>query len=75
MPKKDFTQVAFDVVQRATGEKAAPVAKADPKAQATSAARRKSGAVGGSARAKKLTAAQRSEVAKLAASARWKKSN
>lgn len=25
MPKKDFTQVAFDVVQQATGEKPKPV--------------------------------------------------
>lgn len=25
MPKKDFTQVAFDVVQQATGEKSKPV--------------------------------------------------
>jgi len=31
MPKKDFTQVAFDVVQRATGEKATP--KPAPKKQ------------------------------------------
>ena len=38
-------------------------------------ARRKGGAKGGSARAKSLTAAQRSEIAAMAAQARWKKSD
>ena len=32
MPKKDFTQVAFDVVQQATGEKPKPKEKAPKKA-------------------------------------------
>lgn len=38
-------------------------------------ARRKAGLKGGSARAKSLTAAQRSEIAAVAAQARWKKSD
>jgi len=32
MPKKDFTQVAFDVVQQATGEKPKPVPNTKTKA-------------------------------------------
>lgn len=32
MPKKDFTQVAFDVVQQATGEK--PKTEPEPKKKA-----------------------------------------
>ena len=32
MPKKDFTQVAFDVVQQATGEKPKPASEPKKKA-------------------------------------------
>lgn len=73
-PRKDFTQIAFDVVQRATGE-APPAPEIDPKKKAAIESGRKGGKKGGAERAKKLTAAQRSEIAKLAASARWKKSD
>ena len=58
MPKKDFSQIAFDVVQRATGEAPkpapAPMKKAAPK-QA------------------RLTPEKRSEIAKKAADDRWAK--
>ena len=67
MAKKDFTQVAFAVVQRATGEVVAPA----PSKKQESA--RKAGLVGGPARAAKLTAEQRAEIAKVAATTRWKK--
>lgn len=65
--RKDFTQVAFDVVQRATGETTASV----PSKKQESG--RKGGLVGGAARASKLTSEQRSDIARLAAQARWKK--
>jgi hypothetical protein len=65
--KKDFTQIALDVVRRATGETAEQV----PTKRQTRA--RKGGLVGGAARAAKLTAEQRTEIAKVAAQARWKK--
>lgn len=40
MPKKDFSQVAFDVVQQATGEKAKP----QPKPQKEAAPKETKGA-------------------------------
>lgn len=68
--RKDFTQIAFDVVARATGE--APAAPdVDPKKKAAIESGRKGGQKGGTARAKKLTAEERSEIAKKAAEARW----
>lgn len=68
MPKKDFSQIAFDVVQRATGE----VSKPHPLSQ-RQANSRKGGLKGGASRMDSLTAAERSELAKKAAAARWKK--
>jgi hypothetical protein len=66
MPKRDFTQVALDVVRRATGEVTAPV----PGTRQESG--RKGGIVGGAARAEKLSPERRSEIAKKAAAKRWK---
>lgn len=66
-PRKDFTQTALDVVRRAAGEVAAP---APSKKQESG---RKGGLVGGAARATSMTPEQRSEIARLAAQARWKK--
>ena len=65
--RKDFTQTAMDVVRKATGEVTAPA----PSKKQESA--RKAGLVGGPARAAKLTAEQRAEIAKVAATTRWKK--
>lgn len=65
--RKDFTQVAFDVVRRATGEVVAP---APSKKQERG---RKGGLKGGTARSAALTPEQRSEIARTAAAARWKK--
>lgn len=67
-PRRDFTQVAFAIVKEATGE--APSSKLTGK----KADSRKGGLAGGKARADKLTPEERSEIARLAASARWKKS-
>ena len=66
-PRKDFAQVAFDVFQQASGE-VAPVKPT--KAQEDG---KKGGIKGGAARAKKLTAEERSEIAKKAAATRWKR--
>jgi hypothetical protein len=54
-PRKDFTQIAFSVVQRATGD-APPEPEVDPKKKAAIESGRKGGQKGGAARAKKLTA-------------------
>ena len=65
--RKDFTQIAFDVVQQVTGE-------AERKKELTGkkADSRKGGLVGGKARAEKLSSEKKSEIAKKAAKARWK---
>lgn len=65
--RNDFTQVAFGVVQQATGEATAPTPS---KKQV---AGRKGGLAGGVARATKLSPEQRSAIARDAAVARWKK--
>jgi hypothetical protein len=72
-PRKDFTQVAFGIVQQATGD-APPAPAVDPKKKAAIESGRKGGFKGGTTRAKKLTAEERSEIAKKAAEARWGKS-
>jgi hypothetical protein len=72
-PRKDFTQVAFSVVQKATGEAPAEP-EIDPKKKAAVESGRKGGVKGGAARAKKLTAEERSEIAKKAAATRWHRS-
>lgn len=66
-PRKDFTQIAFDVVQQATRETEAPEELTGKKADS-----RKGGLKGGKARAKKLTPEERSEIARKAAHARWR---
>lgn len=67
MPKKDFTQVAFDVVQQATGERPKPVTT--PRQENS----RKGGLKGGAKRMAELSDQERSELAKKAAKARWQK--
>lgn len=67
MPKRDFTQIAFDVVRRATGE--TPALELTPKQENS----RKGGLKGGAARAIKLDAEKRREIAVRAAKTRWKK--
>jgi hypothetical protein len=64
--KKDFTQVAFAVVQQATG--AAP----KPKLSARQEAGRKGGLQGGKKRMQAMTEAQRSELAAKGVAARKK---
>jgi len=68
--RRDFTQVAFNVVQQATGE-----IEPTPELTGKKADSRKGGLKGGKARAEKLTPEQRSEIAQIAAQARWKKTD
>lgn len=65
---RDPNQLAKLIAEIATGE----VEEAKATAAATKA--RKAGTKGGPARAKALSRAQRSEIASVAANARWKKS-
>lgn len=66
MPKKDFTQIALDIVKQASGE----VEKASPSPKQITA--RKGGLAGGKKRMAALTTEERSELAVKAATARWK---
>ena len=66
MPKKDLNQLAKFIVDRATGD--APVV---PELTGRAKAGKLGGLKGGNARAKKLTAQERSESARKAALARW----
>jgi hypothetical protein len=75
--KLDFTGTAASVVSQAIGADLFtgnplpdPDAGKDPKAVERG---RKGGEIGGKARAKKLTAKKRSEIAKKAAKSRWDK--
>lgn len=65
----DFVAIARRVVEQAIGEKldGSPLEAKMPN-------RARGGVKGGTARAKKLDAKQRSEIARIAAQARWTKS-
>jgi hypothetical protein len=70
MPKrssKDINETAFSIVQQVTGGDA-PKPEKNPAAVALG---RLGGMKGGAARAKALTKARRSQIAKLAAKKRW----
>ena len=68
---EDVNEIAFRVLQEAIGETPPPT---EPeKNPAAVALGRLGGRKGGKARAAKLTPEQRSEIAKKAAAARWKK--
>lgn len=66
----DLNQLAASIVEDATSDTPDPDDGKDPNAVALG---RKGGLKGGKARAAKLTAKQRSEIAKKAAAARWEK--
>jgi hypothetical protein len=72
----DFTVVARRVVEQAIGEKLDGSPLADPRAGKNPAAvalGKLGGPKGGLARAAKLTAKQRREIARKGATARWKR--
>jgi len=64
---RDVNQLAKRLVGIATGE------ESDPQETPRTKRATKAGKVGGPARAAKLTPEQRSEIARIAAQARWKK--
>lgn len=66
---RDPNQLAKLVIDAATGE--IPAVVETPKV----ARAKKAGAAGGPARARVLTPEQRADIARVAAQARWKKSN
>jgi hypothetical protein len=71
---RDFATIARNVVERAIGERldGSPLQESDKgKNAAAVALGRLGGKKGGKARAAKLSAAQRSEIAKKAAKVRW----
>ncbi|MBS0587510.1 MAG: histone H1 [Proteobacteria bacterium] len=69
-PRKDFTQHAFDVFQKAIGEVEPEKGLVGKKLDS-----QKGGLKGGKARAERLTPQERSEIARKAAAARWSKSS
>lgn len=73
---RDISQLAADIVKEATQGKPKPKPEPEPDTRDPAAVElgRKGGLKGGKARATKLTPEKRSEIAKLAAAARWKKS-
>ncbi|MBI5936457.1 MAG: histone H1 [Betaproteobacteria bacterium] len=68
--RPDLNQLAASIVAEATGE-AEPTENPKDKEKKESSV--KGGKKGGKARAEKLTPEERSEIARLAAEARWKK--
>lgn len=73
---RDLNQLAASIVSRSTDEDKRPKKEpaATEKDPAAVALGRKGGKKGGKARAENLTAEQRTEIARIAAQARWKKS-
>ena len=69
--KLDLNQLAKRIVDEATGD--APQVPLSTKNAAAVELGRLGGKKGGAARAQKLTPEQRSEIARLAATTRWKK--
>lgn len=76
-PSTDVNVTAFQILQSITGEAAETPTKKKPvkyeKNPAAVALGRLGGLKGGKARAEKLSTKKRSEIAKKAAAARWKK--
>lgn len=72
---RDFSQAAKFVVDVATGQREdrAPTPEEQGKNPAAVALGRRGGLKGGNARAAKMTAEQRAEIARKAAKARWEK--
>jgi hypothetical protein len=73
--KRDFMQVAREVVENAIGEQMDGTPLENTKESAKAIAGRSGGNKGGKARAAKLTEIERKEIAKKAALKRWAKPN
>ena len=72
---RDINKLAAFIVDQATNEDKPKEPEHPEKNKAAQELGRLGGLKGGKARAEKLTAEQRSEIARLAASARWKKTD
>jgi hypothetical protein len=70
--KRDLNETAFAIVQQATGQAPDQPQPKPAKNPAAVELGRLGGLKGGKARAKKLTAQERREIAAKAAQARWK---
>lgn len=73
MKRKDINQIAFDIVQRATGEIPKPEDQRTAYQKAAAEFGKLGGVKGGRARKKALSPTQRSQIARKAARARWAK--
>ena len=71
--RKDVNQLAKSIVEQATDEEIVKKAVSEGKNPAAVLLGRQGGLKGGKARAKKLSAEKRKEIAKKAAQARWSK--
>ncbi len=71
--RRDTAELARDIVEQVTGGKLNGDELDEHPDTDENAKGRKGGLVGGKARAEKLTAEQRSEIAKKAAQSRWGK--
>jgi hypothetical protein len=69
--KRDFTQIAKAIIDKVTGD--APPDPPDTRNPHAVALSKLGASKGGKARAKSLSARQRKEIAKKAASTRWQK--
>lgn len=70
---RDTNQLAWQIVQEATGQASAPPAKPDTRNAAAVALSQLGASKGGKARAASLSPKKRKQIAKKAAKARWKK--
>lgn len=70
---RDTNQLAWQIVQEATGQAPAPIELPDTRNPAAVALSKLGAAKGGLARARALSPKKRSQIAKAAAAARWKK--
>ena len=71
---RDTNQLAYQIVQQATGQLPPEPEKPDTRNQAAVALSKLGASKGGKARAASLSAAKRSAIARKAVLARWKKS-
>jgi hypothetical protein len=72
-PPRDINQLAAFIAEQATSDSKPDLPEIPQKNPAAVALGRLGGQKGGKARAEKLTPEQRKEIARIAASARWKK--
>lgn len=70
---RDTNQLAWQIVQEATGKAPEPIELPDTRNPAAVALSKLGAAKGGMARARALSPKKRSQIAKAAAAARWKK--